>query len=125
MRLSNAQVQDVVRQTKARVVPPNHPIVPQLEQVFGLHTFFLKPEGLHVVERGGLPSPEGDPAFIVKVADWADERHTLLAPQRYEVAGAIDIGPELADLPRIDPDTDERDPMAGHGRRRRNRGSTH
>lgn len=125
MRLSNAQVRDALRQMNAQLVPSDHPIVPQLEQVFGLHTFFLKPEGLHVVERGGLPSPDGDPAFLVKIADWADDRHTLLAPQRYEVAGAIDIGPEIADLPGVDPDTgepdpdaEEQDPLAGHGHHR-------
>jgi hypothetical protein len=122
MRLSNAQVRDVLKQMKAQVVPADHPIVPQLEQVFGLHTFFLRPEGLHVVERGDIPAPEGDPAFVVKIADWADAQHKVLAPQRYEIAGAIDIGPEIADLPTVDPETgeidgnaDAQDPLAGHG----------
>jgi len=116
MRLSNAQVRDVLNQTEARVVPQDHPVVPQLEQVFGLHTFFLKREGLHVIERGELPSPEGeDPAFLVKVAGWADEAHTNLVPQRAEVAGAVDIGPEIADLPAVDPEGEEQDPLAGHG----------
>jgi hypothetical protein len=132
MRLSNAQVRDVLRQMKAEVVPADHPIVPQLEQVFGLHTFFLKPEGLHVVDRGDMPAPEGDAAFVVKVANWADERHKVLAPQRYEVAGAVDLGPEIADLPGIDPETgeidrdaEEQDLLAGHGRGKGIRGRSH
>ena len=126
MRLSNVQVRDVLNQMQARVVPADHPLVPQLEQIFGPHTFFLKEEGLHVVERGGTPSPEGDPAFVVKVANWADEKHTTLAPQRFEVAAAIDIGPEIADLPGIDPETgeidadaEEQDLLAGHGRKKK------
>jgi hypothetical protein len=132
MRLSNAQVRDVLRQMNAQLVPADHPIVPQLEQVFGLHTFFLKPEGLHVVERGETPAPDSDPAFVVKIADWTDETHKVLAPQRYEVAGAIDIGPEIADLPGIDPKTgeidpnaDEQDPLAGHGHGKGVRGRGH
>ena len=126
MRLSNSQARDVMNQARAEVLPADHPIMPQLEQVFGLHTFFLKTEGLHVVERGGADSPGADPAFLVKIAGWADEKHTVLAPQRYEVAGAVDIGSELADLPEvdaetgeIDPDGDVQDPLAGHGRRTR------
>jgi hypothetical protein len=119
MRLSNLQVRDVLKQMPAEVLPSDHPIVPQLEQVFGFHTFFLKGDGLHVVERGSSEPPQGETAFVVKVADWANEEHTVLAPKRYEVAGTIDIGPEIADLPHAGPDVEEQDPMAGHGRKRR------
>ena len=115
MRLSNAQVRDVIQQTGVEALPADHPIVRQLEQVFGFLTFLLKPEGLHVVERGGLASPEGDPAFLVKIAGWADERHTLLAPQRYEVAGPVDSGPDIADLPRSEDHAEQQDLFAGHG----------
>ena len=126
MRLSNAQVRDVLHQVDARVLAADHPVVPQLEAIFGLHTFFLQEEGLLVVERGEIPSPEGDPAFVVKVAHWADPAHTSLEPQPAEVAGAVDIGPAIADLPFVDPETCEADPdegeqdlWAGHGRRGR------
>ena len=126
MRLSNAQVRDVLHQMKGTVLPAEHPAVPQLEAIFGPHTFFLREEGLHVVERGEIPSPGGEPALIVKVAHWTDPNHTALEPQPAELTGAVDIGPEIADLPYVDPETGEtspdegeQDPLAGHARRRR------
>ena len=126
MRLSNAQVRDVLHQMEAKVVPADHPSVRQLEAIFGLHTFFIREEGLHVIERGEIPSPDGDPAYVVKVAHWIDPKHTALEPQPAEVAGSVDIGPKLADLRYVDPETGEpdpvegeQDPLAGHGRKRR------
>lgn len=97
MRLSNTQVQDALKQMTAQVVPSNHPLVPQLEQIFGPHTFFVKSEGLHVVERGDSTAADSDAAYVVKVAEWANEEHTLLTPQQYKIEGTIDIGPEVAD----------------------------
>jgi hypothetical protein len=108
MRLSNAQVRDVLEQIDgAAVVPSDNPVAHQLEMVFGPHTFFLGHDGLHVVERGDMPSPEGDAAFVVTVAGWADDKHTRLAPHRAEVAKAVDIGPATADLPTDSKSEDE------------------
>ncbi|HVO03719.1 MAG TPA: hypothetical protein VMT54_16060 [Candidatus Cybelea sp.] len=124
MRLSNAQVRDVVNQTHCKVLPEEHPAVRRLEEVFGHHTFFLGDAGLTVIERLGERQPEDEPAFVVKVARWDDGTGTKLIPQRAEVAGTVDIGPEMADLPAVDPETgeieregDALDPLAGHGRR--------
>jgi hypothetical protein len=115
MRLSNAQVRDVLQQMDdAVVVAAENPAVPQLESAFGPHTFFVGDGGLHVVERGNVPEPTSETAFVVKIADWIDGSHTRLAPSRPEVAKAVDIGPRLADLP-VDEDSDEQDLFAGHG----------
>lgn len=116
MRLSNAQVRDVLHQLDdAVVIPHENPAQPQLESVFGLHTFFLRQTGLHVVERGETAAPSSETAFIVRVADWVDQGHTRLAPSRPQVAKTVDIGPKLADLPATDPDSEEQDLLAGHG----------
>ena len=116
MRLSNAQVRDVLHQLDdAVVVPPENAALPQLESVFGLHTFFLRQSGLHVVERGEAGAPSSETAFMVRVADWADPAHTRLAPSRPQVAKTVDIGPKLADLPMTDPESEEQDLLAGHG----------
>ena len=53
MKLKESQVEQVLDQLPAEVIPENHPTVPQLESVFGPHTFFIGTEGLHVVERAG------------------------------------------------------------------------
>jgi hypothetical protein len=115
MRLSHAQVRDVLHQMDDTVVvPPENPAIPQLESAFGPHTFFLGQGGLHVVERGNMPEPAGETAFIVKIANWVDPTHTRLEPSRPEVAKAVDIGPKLADLP-LDGESEEQDLLAGHG----------
>jgi hypothetical protein len=115
MRLSNAQVRDVLGQMDdAVVIPAESPALQQLEPVFGFHTFFLRHSGLHVVERGETPVPGSEAAFMVRVADWADAGHTRLAPSRPQVAKAVDIGPKLADLP-FDDEGEEQDLFAGHG----------
>ena len=51
MKLSDSQVDQVLDQLPAEVIPDDHPTVAQLESVFGPHTFFIGSEGLHVVER--------------------------------------------------------------------------
>jgi hypothetical protein len=109
MRLSNAQARDVMNQAEAQAIPTDHPAVPQLERAFGPHTFFASAEGLHVVERGDPVGPGAEPAFLVKVAGWVDDRRNSVIPQRAEITKAVDIGPDSADLPNGDP-------LAGHGR---------
>jgi hypothetical protein len=97
MRLSNFQVKDVLNQMDAQVIPADHPAIPQLEQTFGAHTFFVGREGLHVVERGETKSTEDDSAYAVKVAAWSDEKHTSLQPQPAELSKRVNIGPQTAD----------------------------
>ena len=115
MRLSNAQTRDVMQQAEAQAIPADHPAVPDLERAFGPHTFFASTEGLHVVERGEVPGPETDAAFLVKIAGWVDDRHSGVIPQRAEVTKVVDIGDHIADLP-------DDDPLAHHGRGRGIRG---
>jgi hypothetical protein len=115
MRLSNAQTRDVMNQAEAQAIPGDHPAVPQLERAFGAHTFFASAEGLHVVERGEPTGPGNDAAFLVKVAGWVDDKHSSVIPMRAEVTKAVDIGPDIADLP-------DDDPLAHHGRGRGIRG---
>ena len=50
MKLTSAQVERTMTQFDARPVPDDHPMVPQLNNLFGDHTFFLDRNGLSVVE---------------------------------------------------------------------------
>lgn len=90
MKLKDTQVDQVLDQLPAEVIPDDHPTVKELESVFGPHTFFIGSEGLHVVERGGGDAIE-QATYIVKVAHWADDRKTSLVPQDAEVTDTIDI----------------------------------
>jgi hypothetical protein len=77
MKLAPTQVERVEESIECRAVPADHAATPQLETVFGSHTFFLDSEGLSIVE----PSPEDDHlGSVVKLANWTDERRTTLAP---------------------------------------------
>jgi hypothetical protein len=97
MKLKDTQVEHVLDQLPAEVIPDDHPTVPELESVFGLHTFFIGSEGLHVVERGGGDAISEQTTYLVKVAHWADDRKTSLVPQDAEVTDTVDIGPASND----------------------------
>jgi len=93
MKLARPQVERVEERIECQAVPEDHAATPQLETVFGSHTFFLDSEGLSIVE----PSPEDDHlGSVVKLANWTDERRTTLAPHPPEPTevvvelGAID-----------------------------------
>lgn len=98
MKLKEKQVEQVLDQLPAEVIPDDHPTVPQLESVFGQHTFFVGSEGLHVVERGAADADGEHATYVVKVAHWADEQKTSLIPQDAEVTDTVDIGPASDEL---------------------------
>ncbi len=80
-------------------MPETHPASPALCETFGEHTFFLDSEGLSIVEPS---EPEAEPqsatelARIVKLAAWADEQRTELAPHSREETGMLIVLSEAA-----------------------------
>ena len=50
MKLTSAQVERTLGQIEARAIPDDHPVVSQLNSLFGDHTFFLDRNGLNIVE---------------------------------------------------------------------------
>ena len=50
MKLTPTLVERTVSQFEAEVIPDNNPVVPQLNGIFGDHTFFIGRNGLHIVE---------------------------------------------------------------------------
>ena len=49
MKLTSAQVERALTQFQAQAIPENHPVLPQLNKLFGDHTFFLDSNGLNIV----------------------------------------------------------------------------
>ena len=95
MKLKSAQVEQVLDKLPSEVIPENHPTVPELESVFGQHTFFLGREGLHVVERTAAEEEEASgTAYVVKVASWTDDNRTSLRPHEAEVTDTVELAPE-------------------------------
>ncbi|HEY3146545.1 MAG TPA: hypothetical protein VGJ75_09350 [Dongiaceae bacterium] len=94
MKLKSAQVEQVLDKLPSEVIPENHPTVPELESVFGQHTFFLGQEGLHVVERTSEDAEPIGTAYVVKVASWTDDKKTSLRPQEAEVTDTVELAPD-------------------------------
>jgi hypothetical protein len=87
MRLTTAQVQRTLSQFEAHAVPDDHPMMPQLNNLFGEHTYFLDGDGLSVVEPD---KAQGDGACkIVNLANWADANLTSLAPHEPEPTDVV------------------------------------
>jgi len=95
MKLSPEQVRRVEENIEGHVVPETHAAAPQLETVFGRHTFFLDDQGLSIVERSPLDDHVGN---LVSVANWTNEKRTMLEPHDPEpTAVMVDLGSGDAD----------------------------
>ena len=88
MKLTSALVERTLTQFDAQAIPENHPVVPQLNSLFGDHTFFLNGSGLNIVEP--TQSPDGaQTGQVVKVAGWQDSDRTSLVPHDPEPTDVV------------------------------------
>jgi hypothetical protein len=75
MKLSPAQIEKTVNQLQIQAIPDNHPLVPQLNQMFGEHSYFLDQNGLNIVEPAAGDGTAADDTnrmgVVVNVANWA------------------------------------------------------
>jgi hypothetical protein len=99
MKLTSAQVDRVLDQFDGDVIPPDSPSMPELESVFGPHTFFVGRTGLHLVEQSTSTNSVKHPAFVVRVAIWSEVDPSSLLPLSPEVIVAVD----LSDADRSNP----------------------
>src|SRR5881396_2462354 len=84
MKLDSALVERTLSQFEAQVIPDHHPAVPELNRLFGDHTFFLDRNGLNIVEPVA-PMQEGTAAGqIVNLANWSNTDPPNLAPHEPE-----------------------------------------
>lgn len=89
MRLSSALVERTLSQIQAQAIPDNHPVVAQLSELFGDHTFFLDENGLNIVEPSETPRSGMHTGQIVNLASWKDEAHTSLTPHEPEPTDVV------------------------------------
>ena len=78
MKLTSAQVQRTLDQFKASVIPDEAPVIAQLNDVFGEHTFFLDQHGLSIVEPVEAAERAAECARVVNLASWSDDRRSDL-----------------------------------------------
>jgi hypothetical protein len=98
MRLSPQRVERTLHQFEAQAIPENHPTVPELNRLFGDHTFFLDDQGLHIVEPTASDEPGSPAGQVVKLASWNDASRTSLAAHAPEPTDVVvELGPDGAD----------------------------
>jgi len=84
MKLTSAQVERTLTQFEGEAIPDSHPVVPQLNQLFGEHTFFLDRNGLNIVEPAEAAGGAARSAQVVNLANWSDGNPTHLEPHEPE-----------------------------------------
>ncbi|WP_025033240.1 hypothetical protein [Bradyrhizobium sp. DOA9] len=88
MKLTSEQVKQTVNQLGAQVLPDEHPAMPQLNSMFGEHTFFVDEMGLKVLEPTASPGSDQS-GEVVSLADWGDSDLTRLMAHEPEPTGVI------------------------------------
>jgi hypothetical protein len=73
MKLNSAQLERTLGQFEARAIPDDHPVIPQLNDLFGEHTFFLDSHGLNIVEPVGAAGATAESAKVVNLASWSSQ----------------------------------------------------
>ena len=89
MRLTSVQAERALNQFDAQQIPDDHPMVAQLHDLFGDHTFFLDSNGLNVVEPAETSKPGLATGKVVNLADWSDDKLTTLAPHPPEETDVV------------------------------------
>lgn len=89
MKLTAAVISRVEEQREIQILPDEHPVMPQLVEAFGEHTFFLDAAGLNIVEPD--PSSDGSNGVVIKLAAWNEERTELQAHEPEEQPFTVDL----------------------------------
>jgi len=84
MKMNPAQIKQTLHQFEAQAIPAGHPVMPQLERLFGDHTYFLDGNGLNIVEPVELEQTDGLRGVVVNLASWVDEKAESLEPHEPE-----------------------------------------
>lgn len=84
MKLTEARIDSALHQMNAQAVPETHPVMAQLSEMFGDHTFFLDSGGLTIIEPTENAEENPGAGQVVKLARWLDETRTNLVPQEPE-----------------------------------------
>jgi hypothetical protein len=84
MKLTSNQVDQVRSQFNAEAIPDNHPVIPQLQRLFGDHTYFIDSSGLNIVEPTESDQQGTEFGLVVNLANWTDSTPQSLEPHEPE-----------------------------------------
>jgi hypothetical protein len=91
MKLNPAQIEQTLTQFEGQVIPGDHPLVSELNELFGDHTFFLDSNGLNVVEPNESTDRDMPVGTVVNLANWGDSQLTSLLPHEPEPTEVVII----------------------------------
>lgn len=80
MKMNSAQIERILHQLDVEAIPAEHPVLSQLERLFGDHTYFLDDNGLHIVEP--VEAEARRVGVVVTLANWADGPTATLQPHQ-------------------------------------------
>jgi len=89
MKLTSAQVERTLTQFRGEAIPDDHPVIPQLNDLFGEHTFFLDRNGLNIVEPAKAAGAAAQSAKVVNLANWSDDDSTGLELHKPEATDIV------------------------------------
>jgi hypothetical protein len=89
MKLNSAQLERTLGQFEARAIPDDHPLIPQLNDLFGEHTFFLDSHGLNIVEPAEAAGTATQSAQVVNLANWSDDNRAGLELHEPETTDVV------------------------------------
>ena len=96
MKMNSAQIQQTLHtlnaaELNAEAIPAEHPMISQLERLFGDHTYFLDSRGLNIVEPVEAGN-DGRLGVVVNLASWTDSRAGWHSRRRHP-SGSTCVGP--------------------------------
>lgn len=84
MKLSDEQIEQTLHQFEAKAIPAEHPVISQLERLYGEHTYFLDGNGLNIVEPVEADMFDSQRGVVVNLASWANTSTSSLQPHEPE-----------------------------------------
>jgi len=91
MKLNAAQLERTATQLQAEPIPEGHPLIPQLHQMFGDHTYCLDSNGLNIVEPAAaeLAPDSTGMGVVVNLANWTNSNPPKLEAHEPELTESM------------------------------------
>lgn len=94
MKLNDAQIEQTLHQLDGEAISAEHPVIPQLERLYGDHTYFLDGNGLNIVEPVEADLLARRRGVVVNLANWTNETASSLQPHDPELTElVVDLDP--------------------------------
>ena len=77
-KLTSTQIEQTLGQFEAEPIPEDHPMVPQLNEMFGEHTYFVNSDRLIILEPAGSGLAGVVSAKVVNLGEWSDDAPSAL-----------------------------------------------